>query len=235
MTKIGLFVLAALFFGLQLEPTEIEFSKSELIGKISPSSQSDFEKIPSEYTKKSNIYLRKAALISFGKMHLAADKAGFNLMIISATRNFSYQEGIWTRKWNRLAMSGKSDLEKVEEIMTYSSMPGTSRHHWGTDIDLNNLNNDYFEDGAGKELYNWLVENAPKFGYHQTYTSKENGRTGYNEEKWHWSYMPIAGPMLEQYNEKVGYSDIDGFPGCGQAPAIKAIEHYVNGLASELK
>jgi LAS superfamily LD-carboxypeptidase LdcB len=213
MTKVGLLLILSLFFAQSEEMQDSTYPKSELIGKFIPSSHPDFVKIPSEFTIKSNIYLRKEALDAFEEMEEAALEAGFDLEIISATRIFSYQEGIWTRKWNRLAMADMTDMEKVEDIMTYSSMPGTSRHHWGTDIDLNNLNNSFFESGQGKELYEWLTENAPRFGFGQTYTSKESGRKGYNEEKWHWSYMPIAGPMLEQYNSKVSYSDISGFPG----------------------
>lgn len=235
MAKITLFALVALLFCSPQESQEVDFPKPELLGKFDPANHSDFEEIPPPFTKKSNIYLRKDALSAFSNMFETATDAGYDLQIISASRNFDYQKGIWTRKWNRLAMSGMSDLEKVQDIMTYSSMPGTSRHHWGTDIDLNSLNNSYFESGEGKQLYYWLKVNAPKFGFYQTYTEKDDGRTGYNEEKWHWSYMPLAGPMLEQYNEKVSYSDISGFPGSDQAKAIKAIENYVNGIDDSLK
>ncbi|NJK84501.1 MAG: M15 family metallopeptidase [Saprospiraceae bacterium] len=41
--------------------------------------------------------------------------------------------------------------ERALKILKYSSMPGTSRHHWGTDIDLNSFSNSYFEQGEGKK------------------------------------------------------------------------------------
>ena len=48
-------------------------------------------------------------------------------------------------------------ISAVKEIMKYSSMPSTSRHHWGTDIDLNSLENSYFEKGEGKKYsIGWL-------------------------------------------------------------------------------
>ena len=92
-------------------------------------------------------------------------------------------------------------------------MPTTSRHHWGTDIDLNSLSNSYFEQGKGKKEYEWLIENANKYGFYQVYTSKENGRTGYNLEKWHWSYLPLASEYLKFYNANITYKDISGFKG----------------------
>ena len=65
-------------------------------------------------------------------------------------------------------------------------MPSTSRHHWGTDIDINGFD-DYFseENKKANKEYRWLVINAPKFDFFQVYTEKGEGkrRTGYNEEK----------------------------------------------------
>ncbi|MFM9004881.1 MAG: D-alanyl-D-alanine carboxypeptidase family protein [Flavobacteriales bacterium] len=40
--------------------------------------------------------------------------------------------------------------------MKFSSMPGTSRHHWGTDIDLNSVEPSYFLSGKGLLIYQWL-------------------------------------------------------------------------------
>jgi len=80
---------------------------------------------------------------------------------------------------------------------------GTSRHHWGTDIDLNSFNNKYFESGKGKKIYDWLTSNASSFGFCQPYTPKGDHRPhGYNEEKWHWSYQPVSQDITdyaEQY------------------------------------
>jgi len=67
----------------------------------------------------------------------------------------------------------------------------------GKDIYLNNLNNSYF-----KKEYDWLVKNASLYGFYQVYTSKENGREGYNIEKWHWSYNLLQKKYLKFYNEK---------------------------------
>lgn len=206
------------------------FSKEQLLGKIKPEQDSLFIRIDKKYTPKENIFLNKQAYQAFSRMHQAAKNEGVNLVILSATRTFNAQKNIWEKKWIRDDYKKFSPAQRVKEIMKYSSMPGTSRHHWGTDIDINSLENNYFNSQEGKKVYDWMVKNASKFGYFQTYTSKVNGRTGYEEEKWHWSYMPIAGPMLEAYLKTISYSDLNGFSGSELAKESKVIEEYVNGL-----
>lgn len=211
------------------------YTREELLGKFSPAKHPDFLLIEQRYSTKTDIYLRKEAYDSFKRMHNAALKEGITLTILSATRNFDAQKGIWERKWKRPQYEGKSDLERIVDIMKFSSMPGTSRHHWGTDIDMNSLEPAYFTQGKGLVIYQWLTKHASEFGYYQTYTSKANGRTGYEEEAWHWSYMPIAGPMLEEYNRSITYSELTGFSGCTSAGKSRVIEDFVNGIAPELK
>lgn len=205
-------------------------SKNDLLGKINPAKDSTFSKIPTAYTSKENIYLKTEALNAFIKMSAAAKKEGITLTIISATRTFDQQKAIWERKWKRAEYQGWTSEQKALDIMKFSSMPGTSRHHWGTDIDMNSLENKYFESGAGLKMYQWLCAHAAEYGFYQTYTSKTNGRTGYNEEKWHWSYEPISGPYLEAYQKQITYKDIAGFSGSDSALLVKAIENYVLGI-----
>ena len=112
-------------------------------------------------------------------------------------------------------------------------MPGTSRHHWGTDLDINSLEPSYFASGRGKLEYDWLQKNAVRFGFCQTYDNKSNsGRSGYSEEKWHYSYMPISTVLMSQYNEKISYEKINGFAGSQTAKEVEMIRDYVNGIAT---
>lgn len=216
-------------------PTLLSFTKKELLGQFEPSKHPDFVRIDKKFTTKDGIYMRKEAYTAFVRMYEAAAKDGIQLSIISATRNFNYQKGIWERKWNDEKLKNYSDMEKAENILQYSSMPGTSRHHWGTDVDFNSVSPEYFKSGKGKELYNWLVKNAGEYGFAQTYTSKQNGRSGYNEEAWHWSYMPLSKVLLTQYNEKISYEDLKGFKGDHTAKLLSVIELYVNGIDERLK
>jgi hypothetical protein len=140
------------------------------------------------------------------------------------------QKTIWERKWKLEKYKGWSNCDKVADIMKYSSMPGTSRHHWGTDIDINALENSYFESGSGKKTYEWLKAHGPDYGFYQSYGPKTDGRTGYEEEKWHWSYFPISSHMLKAYNTNIHYADLTGFSGCECAEINQVIPQYVNGV-----
>lgn len=202
---------------------------NHLLGKFDYRKDSDFIAVESKYCSKP-MYLQKEAFQKFKEMHDAAKKDGVTLIIISGTRNFIEQKGIWEGKWVKFITSMDS-LSAAKKILLYSSMPSTSRHHWGTDIDINSLNNNYFTSGKGLKEYEWLKKNASKFGFCQVYTDKTTSkRTGYEMEKWHWSYLPIAKTYLKKYNEIITYKDINGFTGSYLAPKLRAIEDYVNGI-----
>ena len=211
-----------------------DISKEELLGQINPDSHSSFSLVPQKYASKSGIYLRTEVFLSFKDLHDAAIDEGLEIRILSGTRSFSYQQSIWERKWEKPRYMGWDALDKALDILTYSSMPGTSRHHWGTDIDLNAFENEYFESGEGLEVYEFLNRCASTFGFQQVYTSKETSqspRSGYEEEKWHWSYMPSSIPILNAYNELISTEDIQGFQGASQAESVKIIQNYVNGIS----
>jgi zinc D-Ala-D-Ala carboxypeptidase len=60
---------------------------------------------------------------------------------------------------------------------------------------------------------------------------RKSGRTGYEEEKWHWSYLPLSGEFLDQYVKQVTYADIKGFAGSEVAKSMQVITRYVEGVA----
>jgi len=220
------------------------FSTEHLLGKFNQKKDSSFSLVPLKYCNKEGMYLRKETIAAFIKMYEAAKKDGVNLKIISATRNFNEQKAIWEAKWNgsrlvngkNLAQSIKDTLERAKTILRYSSMPSTSRHHWGTDMDLNSLENKYFNAAEGKKTYDWLKNNAAAFGFCQPYSVKNDNRpNGYEEEKWHWSYMPLSSVMLKEYLQKVKPEDISGFAGAETASKLNVIENYVNGVNPECR
>lgn len=220
------------------------FDTGYLMGKFVPEEHPDFTKIESRYADREGLYLRRDAYEAFLKMQAAAEAAGFKLVIRSATRNFDYQKGIWERKWTGAALSSGENAAKAYpkpkdralHILRYSSMPGTSRHHWGTDIDFNSFDNAYFEQGEGLRLYEWLTENGPKFGFCQPYTAKGAERPyGYNEEKWHWSYLPISRRLTELAREALKDEMIAGFKGAEAAAEISVVERYVLGISENCK
>ena len=203
--------------------------KTYLLGKFDPNTHPDFVRVGSPYTDRSGMMLRKEALEAFKKMAQTAQKSNITLKIISSTRTFAQQKTIWENKWNRFAAEAPDPTKRALKILQFSSMPGSSRHHWGTDIDLNDLNNSAFESGGKHEkVYQWLVEHAAEFGYCQPYTAGRSA--GYQEEKWHWSYTPLSKPFLTQYKVLITETDIQGFLGGNQAKAVGAIPNYVLGI-----
>jgi len=89
--------------------------------------------------------------------------------------------------------------EREQEILGASSAPGISRHHWGTDFDLFGLNPQEFTSGHRRaDEYAWMEAHAVDFGFFQPYaTAVRTDGYGYMEERWHWSYYPIAQALLE--------------------------------------
>ena len=217
------------------------FNITYLTGKFDPTKHPNFTKVAAEYTDGDPYVLHEETYAAFEQMHAAAKADGIKLTMVSATRNFNRQKFIWEAKWTgkRLVEEGENLAETTPDpkaralrILRWSSMPGTSRHHWGTDIDLNALNNKYFESGRGLAEYEWLVANGPRFGFCQPYSPKgENGRPhGYNEEKWHWSYLPLAKQLTYLAQTQLQDSQINGFEGAETAPQIGVVEKYVLGI-----
>ena len=245
----GIFILAAVSVLFSDETGIYRIPVSDYVtGRFTPSAHPLFVNLKKSGIpcSRNNMYLRTEAVSSLKKM-----LAGFNrdnpelkITVISATRNFSAQKRIWDGKWNgRRRVTGVKDIRKISDpvlrakiILNYSSMPGTSRHHWGSDFDINALNNRYYEKGKGLIIYNWLKENASRYGFCQPYTSGRKG--GYNNEKWHWSYMPLAGRFILDWNRL--YRDHPSLfikPGIfkGSAEAGNLAPVYVNTIDGKCK
>lgn len=216
------------------------WSTQYIMGKFDPAQDSNFTAVSTLHADRDGLYLRKDTYSAFTKMYDAAKKEGVILQIRSATRNFDYQKGIWENKWKgitplestSLANTIQDETERARQILKYSSMPGSSRHHWGTDIDLNAFNNEYFETGAGKQIYSWLKDHANEYGFCQPYTDKSGGRTGYEEEKWHWSYLPVSSSLTADARLFLKDTMITGFLGSGQAVSLGIVDNYVLGVDS---
>lgn len=196
------FILIIFFWGCSTaaEDSYIIDKSDYLTGRFNPAAQSNFVnladlKIP---TDGRTHYLRKEAAVNLKLMidKMKSDISGIHIYVRSSTRSFFDQKEIWEAKWKSL--NGRSARDRADEILKFSSMPGTSRHHWGTDFDINELHNAYYESGKGKEIYEWLLKNAWSFGFCQPYTFGRN--SGYQEEKWHWSYMPLSSKFLKDWN-----------------------------------
>jgi len=211
---------------------KLNITKDFVLGKFNYKQDTTFIKVSNTHSAKT-LYLNKEVYNAFLKMHNAAKVDSISLKILSGTRNFSEQKAIWERKWQKYA--NLKPLERAQKILEYSSMPSSSRHHWGTDLDLNSLSNSYFSTAKGLKEYQWLKTNANTFGFYQVYTEKNEYRTGYNLEKWHWSYLPLASKYLDFYNKRIISDDIKGFKGSNLAQKLNIINAYVNGVSKKVK
>jgi LAS superfamily LD-carboxypeptidase LdcB len=228
-----------------------QLSTEMLLGKFTPAQDTNFVVIPDHMSTYKGLYCEKQTFNAYLAMRDSALQEGITLTIISATRNFDRQRQIWERKWNSYKPQNSSDksdrpngltsptsptssntsedIAKIRSIMRFSSMPGTSRHHWGTELDFISAETNYWTHGEGLRIYNWLCANAHKFGFFQPYTANPT-RTGYAEERWHWSYAPLSKPYLETYKQKITAEDITGFSGSYLVDSLNIIESHVFGI-----
>ncbi|MEP4891889.1 MAG: M15 family metallopeptidase [Aliiglaciecola sp.] len=156
---------------------------------------------------------------AFETMQQAAQKDHIDMQLASSFRSFDRQLAIWQKKWlgslpindihsQALNTSDFNELDKIHAIMTWSALPGASRHHWGTDLDvydkkavercgqpLQLISTEYEQSGPCYPLHCWLEENAERFGFYRPY-KHYNG--GVAPEAWHLSYGPISKSIIKQ-------------------------------------
>lgn len=153
--------------------------------------------------------LHKNIISDFILLQNAASKAGFNIAIASSFRDFNRQSLIWNNKFNGkrsvldkqnqvVDLSSLSDIEKCHAIMLFSALPGASRHHFGTDLDIYDANavpddyklrleaDEYQKGGPFAPLSQWLDENLTQFGFYRPY---QQDLGGVAPEPWHISHI----------------------------------------------
>jgi len=184
------------------------------------------------------IKLEKNTFDAFNKMQIAAKEDGIDLKIVSAYRGYDRQKLIWNTKFKKFTTEFKlKPSQAVYEIIRFSTIPGTSRHHWGTEIDI--IDNNYpdeedvliakkFEKGGiFFKVKNWLNLNSEKFGFYITYNNDPN-RKGFEHEPWHYSYAPISKKMLLLFLK----SDLKKFIKKGE---IKGSEYFTDDFLEKYK
>ena len=143
---------------------------------------------------------------AYERMRQAAAKEGIDIKVVSAHRSYHRQREIWNAKYKTLTLQGLPAKDAIQEIITYSTLPGTSRHHWGTDIDIiDNANpqsgdvllaEKFYGDGPSSALRSWMNRNAADYGFLEVYTDHPN-RKGFAHEPWHYTYHSLSKAYLE--------------------------------------
>jgi LAS superfamily LD-carboxypeptidase LdcB len=168
----------------------------------------------------------------FLQLRNAAEGAGFELGIISGFRSFDRQLSIWNRKAvGELAVLDSdavpldirelTDTDLVFAILRWSALPGASRHHWGTDLDVFDaaarppgyeiqlIPEEVEPGGMFGHLHDWLdqrVRDSESFGFFRPY---DEDRGGVAPERWHLSCAPVAASFEEDLTLPVLRETID--------------------------
>ena len=192
-----------------------------------------------------SIKLEKNTFIAMEKMRKAALLDGVKIKVVSGIRDFERQKQIWNRKFKKFTTENNlSDLDAIKEIIRFSTIPGTSRHHWGTEIDVIDedfkneknllISKKYEEGGIFEKLKKWMDNNSQKFGFYLTYDNNVN-RKGFEYEPWHYSYLPESKRYLKSFLkidivEIISKVDIEGKELFNE----KFISDYINNNILEI-
>jgi LAS superfamily LD-carboxypeptidase LdcB len=164
-----------------------------------------------------------SAVRPFLAMRSAAARAGFDLAPVSSFRDFDRQRAIWNAKFRGerpaldrrgrpVRMNRLDPGARVETILLWSALPGASRHHWGSDIDVADGRviaagykfrlevDEYRRGGPFAALSAWLGENMRRFGFYRPYTRRGGG---VQPEPWHLSFAPVAAHALKRMTTRL--------------------------------
>lgn len=184
----------------------------------------------------SDFLLHAQMLEPFKTLRTAARREGFDLAIASSFRSFARQRAIWNEKaggqravlddgGGRLDLSSLNDWQKVCAILRWSALPGASRHHWGTDLDVfdrGGLSTEYpkpeltaaecEQGGVFHRFHQWLDSQLTRddCDFFRPYGVD---RGGVGCEPWHISYRPVSeryqqALTLERLETAIANSDI---------------------------
>lgn len=157
--------------------------------------------------------------LDLNRLLTAAKNANIEIAIVSSYRSFDQQLSIWNDKWQGyrpvysrhgrpLNMTKMSDMEKYKAISLWSALPGLSRHHWGSDLDIFSakaikdghkvelIPEEFEAKGVCNELNNWLDCNLSKYGFFRPYLKYQQGISA---EAWHISHIASSEKILKAF------------------------------------
>ncbi len=167
--------------------------------------------------------LHRAVVQPFQQLRAAAAAAGIDLVPVSSFRDFDRQLAIWNGKHRgerevlaadgSVLDAGSLDEEaRVVAILRWSALPGASRHHWGTDMDVIDAQavpadyrprlvaGEYGPGGVFARLDAWLTAHAADHGFYRPYAT---WRGSVQPEPWHLSFAPVATLALAAYSVEI--------------------------------
>lgn len=138
----------------------------------------DLEEINVKYSNEGK-FLRKDAKEAFETLSSDASKLGYKVIAVSAYRNYEYQDKLfnyYTEKYG------------IEYALGCSAKPGHSEHQTGLAVDVMGSNNSY-DDFEFSDEFEWMRDNAYKYGFILRYPKGKENITGFKYEPWHYRYV----------------------------------------------
>ena len=158
---------------------------------------SDLERINGDYFINGNSkvsYLRKDARDAFER--LSADSIKNNTPVYGQSAYRSYE------KQSILYNSAVESYGK-EKAMLDTARPGHSEHQTGLAIDVSSTKTGNMLDFENTDSFNWMVNNAHKYGFILRYPKGKENIHGYIYEAWHYRYVgvKVATDMHNNYSD----------------------------------
>ena len=158
-----------------------KFSTDMLVNKHRSLTQKyvpkDLVSIDSKYAADNTQKGARIAVNAFISMYKDAKKEGYDLVINSSYRSYKDQEEL-SQTYRKLY--GDSYVERN------LPKPGFSEHQTGLSFDIGSRNSDVF---AESDEYEWVEDNAYKYGFIQRFKKKDESVTGFRAEPWHYRYV----------------------------------------------
>lgn len=138
----------------------------------------NLEEINTTYAR-SGMQLVREAKEAFETLAENAKEDNMTIIAMSSYRSYDYQVDLYNRY---VETDGK------EAADTYSARAGFSEHQTGLAVDIYNGDLPYtsFEE---TEEFEWMQENAYKYGFILRFPEDKTDITGYEYESWHYRYV----------------------------------------------
>lgn len=139
-------------------------------------------------------------------------QAGLSPLICSSYRSQERQQELYDNKVQRVMDEGVSLEAAQAEAARWVARPGTSEHQTGLAVDIVSLSNQMLDETQeSTPEFQWLAENAWKYGFILRYPSDKSEKTGIAYEPWHFRFvgkeaaeeMHDLGLCLEEYLESL--------------------------------
>lgn len=134
--------------------------------------------VSSKYSSKT-VKLVSYAKEAFEELAAAAEKENYTINAMSSYRDYAYQNTLYNNY-------GKKD--GYDNADTYSARPGYSEHQTGLAVDIDNKK-EYFTNFEKTKEYEWMQNNAYKYGFILRFPKDKVLETGYEYESWHYRYV----------------------------------------------